>query len=46
MVPLRNPKKLTREYGEEKELDMVSIVLRALISLKDYMVTKTYYELK
>ena len=41
----RNPKKLTPENGEKKEMDMVSIALKALTSPKDYMDTKTYYEL-
>ena len=46
MVLLRNSKKLTLEYGEEKELGMVSTALKALTSPKDYMDTKTYYEQK
>jgi hypothetical protein len=34
------------ENGEEKELGMVSIALKALTSPKDYTDTITYYEHK
>ena len=40
------PKESTQENGEEKELGMVYIALKALTSLKDYIDTKTYYEQK
>ena len=40
------PKEINPEYGEEKELGSVSIAPKALISPRDYMDTKTYYELK